>query len=158
MCCDYGFRSGVGRLYQGRTGEVPKNFFALVYTHCLPCVQHCGPCFMLCLLLITSRLLALCPSSCSVWRHHLQVACCYCYTACCLADCSLSGALHAVKHIAWYVLPCLLSGTTAAFLHQALLPALLPKLGETLHLMHQLTRVSYQVCCNAGCRQLCQRV
>lgn len=30
MCCDYGFRSGVGRLYQGSTGEVPKNFFALV--------------------------------------------------------------------------------------------------------------------------------
>lgn len=29
MCCDYGFRSGVGRLYQGSTGEVPKNFFAL---------------------------------------------------------------------------------------------------------------------------------
>lgn len=32
MCCDYGFRSGVGRLYQGSTGEVPKNFFALVRT------------------------------------------------------------------------------------------------------------------------------
>ena len=33
MCCDYGFRSGVGRLYQGRSGEIPKNFFALVRHH-----------------------------------------------------------------------------------------------------------------------------
>jgi ubiquinol oxidase len=30
MCCDYGFRSGFGRLYQGGDGEIPKNFFALV--------------------------------------------------------------------------------------------------------------------------------
>ncbi|BDA41368.1 probable ubiquinol oxidase 4, chloroplastic/chromoplastic at C-terminar half [Coccomyxa sp. Obi] len=29
MCCDYGFRSGFGRLYQGGDGEIPKNFFAL---------------------------------------------------------------------------------------------------------------------------------
>ncbi len=32
MCCDYGFRSGFGRLYQGGDGEIPKNFFALVTT------------------------------------------------------------------------------------------------------------------------------
>ena len=30
MCCDYGFRSGFGRLYQGGDGEIPKNAFALV--------------------------------------------------------------------------------------------------------------------------------
>ena len=30
MCCDYGFRSGFGRLYQGGDGEIPKNLFALV--------------------------------------------------------------------------------------------------------------------------------
>ncbi|KAK9820361.1 hypothetical protein WJX72_009421 [[Myrmecia] bisecta] len=29
MCCDYGFRSGFGRLYQGQVGEIPKSFFAL---------------------------------------------------------------------------------------------------------------------------------
>ena len=30
MCCDYGFRSGFGRLYQGGDGEIPKNLFELV--------------------------------------------------------------------------------------------------------------------------------
>ena len=30
MCCDYGFRSGFGRLYQGGDGEIPKSAFALV--------------------------------------------------------------------------------------------------------------------------------
>ena len=30
MCCDYGFRSGFGRLYQGGDGEIPKNALALV--------------------------------------------------------------------------------------------------------------------------------
>lgn len=40
MCCDYGFRSGVGRLYQGRTGEVPKNFFALVSVPCTQTQTH----------------------------------------------------------------------------------------------------------------------
>jgi hypothetical protein len=30
MCCDYGFRSGFGRLYQGGDGEIPANFFSLV--------------------------------------------------------------------------------------------------------------------------------
>ena len=30
MCCDYGFRSGFGRLYQGEDGEIPKNIFQLV--------------------------------------------------------------------------------------------------------------------------------
>ncbi|KAK9866364.1 hypothetical protein WJX84_011013 [Apatococcus fuscideae] len=29
MCCDYGFRSGFGRLYQDQFGEIPKNFFSL---------------------------------------------------------------------------------------------------------------------------------
>ena len=32
MCCDYGFRSGFGRLYQGGDGEIPKNALALVNT------------------------------------------------------------------------------------------------------------------------------
>ena len=32
MCCDYGFRSGFGRLYQGGDGEIPKNFLQLVRT------------------------------------------------------------------------------------------------------------------------------
>ncbi len=42
MCCDYGFRSGVGRLYQGSTGEVPKNFFALVRTTSECVFVHCS--------------------------------------------------------------------------------------------------------------------
>eukprot|EP00884_Botryococcus_braunii_P010314 jgi/Botrbrau1/19284/Bobra.0073s0027.1 len=29
MCCDYGFRSGFGRLYQGGDGEIPANFLTL---------------------------------------------------------------------------------------------------------------------------------
>ena len=33
MCCDYGFRSGFGRLYQGGDGEIPKNAFSLVRAH-----------------------------------------------------------------------------------------------------------------------------
>ncbi len=44
MCCDYGFRSGFGRLYQGGDGEIPKSALALVRscsavnwrTHCDP--------------------------------------------------------------------------------------------------------------------------
>lgn len=35
MCCDYGFRSGFGRLYQGEDGEIPLNIFQLVITS--PC-------------------------------------------------------------------------------------------------------------------------
>ena len=35
MCCDYGFRSGFGRLYQGEDGEIPKNIFQLVSTFLL---------------------------------------------------------------------------------------------------------------------------
>lgn len=42
MCCDYGFRSGFGRLYQGGDGEIPKNFFALVRNASLP-----SACFLL---------------------------------------------------------------------------------------------------------------
>lgn len=30
MCCDYGFRTGSGRLYQDAYGEVPDNVFAMV--------------------------------------------------------------------------------------------------------------------------------
>ncbi len=30
MCADYGFRSGAGRLYQGRDGEVPEGVLGLV--------------------------------------------------------------------------------------------------------------------------------
>jgi len=30
MCCDYGFRTGSGRLYQDMYGEVPDNVFAIV--------------------------------------------------------------------------------------------------------------------------------
>ncbi|GMH39800.1 hypothetical protein BSKO_07698 [Bryopsis sp. KO-2023] len=29
MCCDYGFRSGVGRMYQDRYGEIPDNVWGL---------------------------------------------------------------------------------------------------------------------------------
>ncbi len=35
MCCDYGFRSGFGRLYQEGYGEVPKNVFELVRNYVL---------------------------------------------------------------------------------------------------------------------------
>jgi len=31
MCCDYGFRSGFGRLYQGEDGEIPLNIFQLAW-------------------------------------------------------------------------------------------------------------------------------
>lgn len=30
MCCDYGFRTGSGRLYQEAYGEVPANVFVMV--------------------------------------------------------------------------------------------------------------------------------
>lgn len=30
QCCDYGFRTGSGRLYQEMYGEVPDNVFAMV--------------------------------------------------------------------------------------------------------------------------------
>lgn len=30
MCCDYGFRSGSGRLYEDHYGEVPNNVFKIV--------------------------------------------------------------------------------------------------------------------------------
>ena len=43
MCCDYGFRSGFGRLYQGGDGEIPKNLFVLVHLTlmcCQPCCRH----------------------------------------------------------------------------------------------------------------------
>ena len=39
MCCDYGFRSGFGRLYQGGDGEIPKNLFELVGPYLLPGCQ-----------------------------------------------------------------------------------------------------------------------
>lgn len=33
MACDYGFRSGAGRLYEDHYGEVPKSIFQLVGIH-----------------------------------------------------------------------------------------------------------------------------
>jgi len=39
MCCDYGFRSGFGRLYQGGDGEIPKSAIALVRS-CSPVNWH----------------------------------------------------------------------------------------------------------------------
>lgn len=40
MCCDYGFRSGFGRLYQGGDGEIPKSAFALVCSISAPKWQN----------------------------------------------------------------------------------------------------------------------
>lgn len=49
MCCDYGFRSGFGRLYQGEDGEIPKNIFQLVsFSHFLHSLTNCASKVILC--------------------------------------------------------------------------------------------------------------
>lgn len=42
MCCDYGFRTGSGRLYQDMYGEVPDNVFAMVSGQVKPSGRQAG--------------------------------------------------------------------------------------------------------------------